>query len=230
LFLADVRILGGSYGEVACVGPMIGAPQAAMVLEKMIALGVRRVVTLGWCGSLQPGVRIGDVVLPTGAFSEEGTSLHYLEDPGKAAPSTRILGVLREKSRETGLVFHEGKVWTTDAPYRETASKVRLYGEAGALAVEMETSALFSVAHFRGIELATVLVVSDELFGGKWTHGFREARFHRAREKLVEWVLEAVAGLWEAFPEGRDPDHRQTDGPVEGPARQAASGSEPTTS
>jgi len=197
LFLANVHILSDSYGEAACVGPMIGAPQAAMVLEKMIALGVRRVVTLGWCGSLQPGVRIGDVVLPTGAFSEEGTSLHYLDDPGKASPSMRILGVLKDKSRETGLVFHEGKVWTTDAPYRETASKVRLYGEAGALAVEMETSALFSVAHFRGIDLATILVVSDELFGGKWTHGFREVRFHQAREKLLKWIWEAAASLRE---------------------------------
>lgn len=174
---------------------MIGAPQAVMVLEKMIALGVQRVVTVGWCGSLQPEVKIGDVVLPTGAFSEEGTSRHYPVEETETGPSARIFRILKEKLREPEFVVHLGKVWTTDAPYRETPRKVQFYQESGALAVDMETSALFQVAHFRAIELGSILVVSDELFDMKWTPGFRESRFQETRRRLAEWIPEATAPL-----------------------------------
>ena len=61
----------------ALAGPFLGAPHAVMGMEKLIALGVRRVWFLGWCGSLPPVLRVGDLILPTGALSEEGTSCHY---------------------------------------------------------------------------------------------------------------------------------------------------------
>ncbi len=68
------KLFVGSCRGVPLVlaGPMLGAPQAVLVLEKMIALGVNEVIAAGWCGSLQPQVEIGHLVLPTGAFSEEG--------------------------------------------------------------------------------------------------------------------------------------------------------------
>ena len=77
MYLSNLFV--GSYEGVPLVlaGPMLGAPQTVLVLEKLIALGVTEVIGAGWCGSLQADVRIGDLVLPTGAFSEEGTSSHY---------------------------------------------------------------------------------------------------------------------------------------------------------
>ncbi len=80
---------------------------------------------------------------------------------------------------------HEGRVWSTDAPFRETVKKVIHYQQAGALAVDMETSALFTVASFRGILMAVALVVSDELSSLTWVHGFRDRGFLRTREELV---------------------------------------------
>ncbi len=76
IYLSEVFVGSHQGVPLALVGPMLGAPQAVLVLEKLIALGVTEVMAVGWCGSLQPDVKIGDLVLPTGAFSEEGTSPH----------------------------------------------------------------------------------------------------------------------------------------------------------
>ena len=184
----------GSVGSagIAIAGPMLGAPQAVLVLEKMIVLGVRRVMALGWCGSLQPQVHIGDVVIPGGAVSEEGTSRHYpiaTDQPGPAPDLVRHLKTALGSNLEA---IHEGLVWSTDAPFRETVGKVLGYQKQEVLAVDMEISALFTVAHFRGIELAAALTVSDELHDLAWRHGFREPRFKQTREMLCRAVLEAI--------------------------------------
>jgi purine-nucleoside phosphorylase len=84
-------------------------------------------------------------------------------------------------------------VWSTDAPYRETVRKILFYQKKGILAVDMESSALFTVAHFRRIQLATVLIVSDELFTLEWVHGFKEPIFLKTREKVAELVLACCA-------------------------------------
>jgi len=196
-YLSEVFVGCHQGVPLVLVGPMLGAPQTVLVLEKLIALGVTHVICMGWCGSLQAHVGIGDLVLPTGAFSDEGTSAHYpIEDP-QPGPSQELLGPLKEALAEGAMNVHEGMVWSTDAPFRETVKKVMNYQRTGALAVDMETSALFTVAAFRNIHMAAALVVSDDLSALKWVHGFREPRFRQAREKLVESVLRVVSSVME---------------------------------
>lgn len=186
LFLSDVVLCTGEGPPVALVGPVIGAPQAVLVLEKMIVLGVRRVIVYGWCGSLQPHVSIGHVVLPDAVHSEEGTSLHY-PIPGAPGPSPGLLRRLEATLRsDAHLTVHIGSVWSTDAPYRETEEKVRFFQERGVLGVDMEMSALFTAAAFRRIDLAGVLVVSDDLSHLRWRHGFGDSRFRETRKRVPE--------------------------------------------
>ncbi|MFZ2446565.1 MAG: nucleoside phosphorylase [Syntrophobacteraceae bacterium] len=186
------EVFTGTYNQtrIAVAGPMLGAPQTILVLEKMIALGAKRIVAAGWCGSLQKHVRIGDIVLPSAAISEEGTSRHYpAEAPG---PSPDLFRSLAHSLTASGLTVHEGPVWTTDAPFRETFAKVTKFQAEGVLGVEMETSALFAVSSFRNVDLAVVLVVSDDLSGMKWVHGFKDPVFKESREKVVRSALEAL--------------------------------------
>ncbi len=192
LFLSEVLVGEGDGSPVALVGPMIGSPQAVLVLEKMIALGVRRVIAYGWCGSLQPHVLIGDVVLPEAAYSEEGTSPHYPISIPPTPSRTLIQIIEKTLQKEKDFTVHKGFVWSTDAPYRETEEKVRFYQEKGVLGVDMETSALFTVAAFRGIDLAAVLVVSDDLSHLRWRHGFRDARFQQTRKRLPELLRKSL--------------------------------------
>lgn len=192
IYLSDVYTADHRGTPLALAGPMLGAPQTILVLEKLIALGVQDVLAVGWCGSLQPEVQIGDVVLPLGAVSEEGTSRHYPVAVAEPAPSEALRRPLRAALIDRGLRVHEGRIWSTDAPFRETVGKVRTYQSQGVLAVEMETSALFTVACYRGIRLAVALVVSDALATLKWVHGFREERFLRTREAAVQTTLDVA--------------------------------------
>jgi len=180
-------------GGPALAGPAVGAPQAVMAAEKLFALGVSRLLVLGWAGSLTEEVRIGDLILVDGAVSEEGTSAHYPLPAGRAAgPDPGLISALEERLAGDGLTGHRGPVWTTDAVFRETMAKVERYGREGILAVEMEMSALFTLAAFRSKAAAGLVVVTDELAGGRWRPGFDSPLVASARKAAAGLILKAA--------------------------------------
>lgn len=161
---------GRVVGEVAIYRAYPGAPASGMLMEELIASGAKRILVLGLAGSISPKVRMGDLVLPTWAIREEGLSYHYLRPEVVPKPSSRLTSSLRRCMKD--VPFHEGGVWTTDAIFREVPAKVRRYAERGALAVEMECSALMSIAMYRKIEFAALLTITDEVFRKDWRPGF----------------------------------------------------------
>jgi len=197
--LWDCNVQEGTWEgrAVAVAGPALGAPYAVLVMEKLIALGARVVLALGWCGSLAPVVKIAHLVAPDGALSTEGTSPHYPLPPGPAGPHAALFRLILARLPGAGVPWHVGPVWTTDAPYRETVEQVKHFQAQGALGVDMEMSALFNVGRFRGIPVAGLLVVSDELFDLTWRPGYRLDSFKQARDQAARLVLQAAAA-WEA--------------------------------
>jgi uridine phosphorylase len=175
--------------ETAIAGPFVGSPHAVMGMEKAVALGAKRIWAFGWCGSIEPSLKIGDLLVPSRAFSEEGTSRHYPigdRQPASAESLNRILGTALKKG---GFNFREGPVWTTDAPYRETPEKVLSFRRRGALAVEMEMCALMTLAIYRGVSMAGLLVVSDELSDLKWRPGFSSPERKKASREAGKLLL-----------------------------------------
>lgn len=191
-FLFNSQLYSSPANDLFWAGPAVGAPMAVMALEKLIALGARRVLVYGWCGSLQQGLQVGDILLPTWALSEEGTSGHY-PVAGKPQSPVSFRSKIRDMLAAAEMGCGEGPVWTTDAPYRETRTKVRAYQEQGILAVDMEYSALCTVAAFRGIELAGVFLVSDEVWRDSWRPGFTDKKFKRKSRALLSLLL---TGTW----------------------------------
>jgi uridine phosphorylase len=181
--------------SLTLAGPILGAPQAVLVLEKLIALGCRAIIVFGWCVSMQPEVRIGDWLLPDYARSEEGTSAHYPMKSEKFSPDADLLARLQDYCRQKGAPVRLGPIWTTDALLRETVHKVRAYGKDGLLAVEMELSALFHVAAYRKARLVGLLVVSDELFTLKWQPGFGSTGFKRSCNQACQTILDFCSSL-----------------------------------
>lgn len=155
-----------------------GAPQAADTLETLYALGVRKVLSAGMCGAFARKVNVGDVILPDRAFIEEGTSLHYAPPRLFSTPTEAFV-------ERVWTWFPEGKrlpVVSTDAVFRQTYEKEALWREQGAVGVDMETSALFTVAEDLGMEIAAVLTVSDkhpETPGGQGWHWGMTAQMRR---------------------------------------------------
>jgi len=162
-------------------GPMIGAPYAVILLETLIARGAKKILFFGSCGAVSQNIDIGDIILPTSSLVDEGTSLHYPAEKSETAmvkeslnskdltakgdlyafPSESMVEKTKLALLEKDLSFHEGAVWSTDAIFRETRTKVADYQQKNILAVEMEVSALFSVGAFRNVDVCAVLAVSD---------------------------------------------------------------------
>ncbi len=160
----------------------IGAPVAAITMEDLIARGVKRFITFGYCGTLQKNLKIGDYILIDKAIRDEGTSHHYLPSEKYIEASSDYVLFLEKFLKEQKIKFQKGTTWTTDAIYRETVDEIKAYQEEGVLGVDMEAAALFAVAKYRGVECVGLFIVSDCLASGKdW-----KPHFHTAKDALYK--------------------------------------------
>ncbi len=182
LFTSRLYIADPAAGGISIAGPAVGAPYAVMVLETLIAWGAKKIIFLGWCGSIAEKVKIGDIIVATSAIIDEGTSGHYQDDDTVLTfPAKPMVTELNDALKRNQVNFHNGTIWSTDAIYRETREKVKYYQRQQAIGVEMEISALFTVAKFRGVDVGALAVVSDELASFKWRPGFKLDEFKNGR-------------------------------------------------
>jgi uridine phosphorylase len=204
--LEAVQATGGErrilYNSNLCVhtsqgyfvaGPAIGAPMAVMTMEKLIALGARKIILFGWCGTLRESLGLGDLLLPTSALSGEGTSSYYASGPQPPSPSSFLIEKLKGLLESFTLSWQEGCVWSTDAPYREKRSFLKiLQQKQNVSAVDMEYAALCSAANFRNIDFAALLLVSDEVWGKSWNPGFSRQEFKAKGRLLIDILLKTL--------------------------------------
>lgn len=135
-----------------------GAPQAADTIETLYALGVKNIVSVGMFGAFAENVDSGDIIVPDKAFSEEGTSLHYYENTDCFYPNEQ----LRVKALKCVAGSKSLPVISTDAVYRQTFFKEQKWRDRGAVGVDMETSALFSIGEYLGLNVVSILIASDK--------------------------------------------------------------------
>lgn len=176
--------------ELAVAWPGIGASFAASILEELIALGARRFVCAGGAGVLDSAIPVGQVIVPTAALRDEGTSYHYQRQGRFSRPHPEALRAIGEACRAQGIDPLEGPTWTTDGVYRETPAKVRSRREEGCLTVEMEAAAFFAVARFRGVVLGQVLYGGDDVGGDRWRHR-QWITQSEARQRLYHLAVDA---------------------------------------
>lgn len=131
------------------------------IIELQWQTGFTKLIMFGSAGSLDSNATSGRYVIPTHAYRDEGLSYHY------APPSDYIEICSHRKMTEIfsklSLPYTCGKVWTTDAPYRETRSAVNKRKSEGCIAVEMELAGIQAVCSYFGIELYDFLVTGDIL-------------------------------------------------------------------
>jgi uridine phosphorylase len=134
----------------------IGGPYAVLVAEQLAACGVRAVVGLASAGRLDPTLPLPAIVVASRAIRDEGTSYHYLP-PGESVDAwSGAAAILAIELEPLGMTMRVGPVWTTDAPYRETAEQVERHTQAGILAVEMQAASLFAFSARRQFPVGLV--------------------------------------------------------------------------
>lgn len=123
--------------------------------------GATKFIMFGSAGSLNQNATTGKYVLPTEAYRDEGLSYHYV--PPSDYITIRNSAFMEAFFLEKGLPFVKGRVWSTDAFYRETRNQVLARQQEGCLAVDMELAGVQAVCDFHGFELYDFLVTGDVL-------------------------------------------------------------------
>ncbi len=175
--------------RVAIAQGGIGAPLAGGWLDELISFGGRAFVAIGGAGALVPGLTLGQVVV-----RDEGTSYHYLAPSREVGPTDDAVAAIISTLDRHSVPHVEGKTWTTDGYYRETRGKVERRVAEGCLTVEMEASAFFAVARFRGVSFGQMLMAGDDLSGEAWNR--RGWNWHAdGRQRLFALAVEAVNSI-----------------------------------
>ncbi|MCC6932285.1 MAG: nucleoside phosphorylase [Deltaproteobacteria bacterium] len=181
-FLVEILVYK-NVGFIKMTG--IGAPHAVAVVEELIALGGREFLNIGTAGGLQHD----GVFLLDKALRDEGTSYHYIKDSKFAYPDKQFTSKLGAMLTEKGIDFEKGPSWTIDAPYRETKAEIKKYAKEGIVAVEMEAAALFALAQYRKVRIASAIVVSDVL-GKKWKPRFSKRDVVATQNRLIDAAVQ----------------------------------------
>jgi uridine phosphorylase len=134
----------------------MGGPSAAIVASELIELGARRLLRIGTCGGLDSSLELGQLLVVSPVIADDGTS-KALSGRGPmehvAAPGALTDALLSHGGRAAAVV-------SADLFY-DADDRVPSWRAAGALAVEMECAAIFTVAARRGVEAGGALLVSN---------------------------------------------------------------------
>ncbi|MCE5257393.1 MAG: nucleoside phosphorylase [Spirochaetaceae bacterium] len=190
-FIDDLEDFGEGRSLAIAANFGVGAPAAAVMIEELIAWGASKFIAIGYAGSLCEEVPPGSLVLCSKAFRDEGTSSHYIAGSEPALPSPELTTRLEKSLIALDMPFIKGATWTTDAIYRETPFEVVNYRRDGALVVEMEASALFSIGNFRNVEVAGCFSVSDTLAELAWRPEFHAETSRDGLARLFHAAIDA---------------------------------------
>lgn len=190
----EVHVVEHLGKRIAVFNPGVGAPAAATSLEDIIGLGARKIIGCGGAGIVKQGFDVGHIIVPTGAVRDEGTSHHYQPVDVAVVPHPLAVEAIDAELLEAGVPHDKGLTWTTDAIFRETPEKVARRREQGCISVEMEASAMFAVAMFRGAVYGQLLYAGDDVSAQTWDHRHWEKQTS-VRERVLELALNAVCRL-----------------------------------
>ena len=140
----------------------IGSPNAATIMDLLVAVKPKGVLFLGKCGGLKNSSEIGNFILPIGAIRGDGTSNDYFPLEVPALPSFKLhkfvsdIIIQKESDYRTGVIFTTNRrVWEHDKPFLKRLKKTTAIG------VDMETATVFTVGHYNEIARGALLLVSD---------------------------------------------------------------------
>jgi len=141
--LYDFTLAGQTIGIIGCA---VGAPFAVLVAEELFACGCQVLISLTSAGQIVPAGNPPYFVIIDRALRDEGTSYHYAAPSAFAQADPNLIEAARSALASADQHVYVGASWTTDAPFRETASAIATARTKGVLAVEMEAAALYTFA------------------------------------------------------------------------------------
>ncbi|MBN2050554.1 MAG: purine-nucleoside phosphorylase [Spirochaetales bacterium] len=177
--------------RVSVQGTGMGMPSHSIYVHELICeFGVKQLVRIGSCGALQPDIRLRDLILAT--CSSTNSAMNKLTFKGMdfaPAASFRLLKQAYDFAEKRSISVRVGGILSSDSFYDDDNPEGwKLWAAYGVLAVEMETSALYTLSARFGVDALSILTVSDSLVSG-------EASSSAEREKTYTDMMEMALDL-----------------------------------
>ncbi len=136
----------------------IGCPSAAIAVEELSKIGAEIFIRVGTTGALQENVHTGDLVVASAAVRADGTSKTYAPLEYPAIADFEVTAALLRAAKNSKRKTHFGVVLSTDAFYGNQMV-LRRWSKFGVLAVEMESSVIFTIAALKKLKAGSILAV-----------------------------------------------------------------------
>lgn len=171
----DVRGVNGYTGTykgkpVSVMASGMGMPSIGIYSYELYNLfGVENIIRVGSAGSLQPNVKVRDIVIGMSASTPSSYGDQYGISGIAPTASWELLRSAVEIAESEGIKFHVGNLLSSDIFYNAFPTFNEKWAKMGALAVEMEAAALYMNAAYAGKRALAICTVSDEIFTGATT-------------------------------------------------------------
>jgi DeoD family purine-nucleoside phosphorylase len=170
----------------------MGCPSAAIVIEELVQLGVKKLMRVGTCGGLQPDLSMGDLIVALSATPADSTATHYVG--GEPHAPTADFGLVHEavhQARHLGKDVRVGPIVSSDIFYQPDEGLAGRWSDRGILAVEMEAAILFTLGALRKIQAGCMLIVSDVVVEGEFVR-ITDEEMRSAVDQMTELALATV--------------------------------------
>ncbi|WP_293030366.1 nucleoside phosphorylase [Natronococcus sp.] len=180
----EYRTATGSYEgtPISVTSTGIGSPSAAIAVEELARVGCDTFIRVGSCGAVQPEMDVGDLVITTGGLRQEGTSDEYVREDYPAVADYEVVSALVAAAERLGYDYHTGVTMSADSFYAGqgrpgfdgfeaagSADLVDQLAEANVKNIEMEASAIMTLASVYGLRAGAVCTVYADRQGGEFS-------------------------------------------------------------
>jgi uridine phosphorylase len=165
----------------------------SITTEVICNAGLQNIIRIGTCGALDENIKVGDLVVVDKVIRGDGVTPYYVDKDFNTLADKKISDTLNEVAMGMGINVHRGITWSTDALLRETREIVEAKRKEGAIAVDMVSSALLTIAQTYNIKAGSILAVSDNVITGEM--GFMNPLYYMAESNLITIALETVKRL-----------------------------------
>jgi purine-nucleoside phosphorylase len=170
----------------------MGCPSAAIVIEELVQLGVKKIMRVGTCGGLQPDISMGDLIVALSATPADSTATHYVGgEPHAPTADFALVHEAVHQSKELGKPVRVGPIVSSDIFYQPDPGLAGRWSARGILAVEMEAAVLFTLGALRKIQAGCMLIVSDVVVEGEFIR-ITDEEMRAAVDQMTELAFAAV--------------------------------------
>jgi DeoD family purine-nucleoside phosphorylase len=170
----------------------MGCPSAAIVMEELVQLGVKRFLRVGTCGGLQENLQLGDLIVAVSAVAADGTAANYVRgEPHAPTADWELVHAAVHAAKELEQPLRVGAIASSDTFYDPDPERHRRWSERGVLGVEMEAAVLFTIGALRGVKAGCLLTVSDIVIGAEFTR-ISDEELRAAVDRMTRVALATV--------------------------------------